>query len=233
MSKDKIKKQKDVVYPIFQECCKHFKDEFWIKLFDDLSRSKCPKGVLIYNGVISSTYKRNGFSFNFSEQSADTIIKELPNLLKNSVHIYSNKDIINKEADINIADSEYMNAKETDDWKKVKNRRMKENLITNYCLAMKKKYKLKYKETKHLYDLIKESLFDLKTQKSDDVEMKNGEISKIEDICYDKSAKNFVNKRFLNFKEETAKKEQTNILHVKWKNYVSTIVKEIAKYESN
>ena len=52
MSKDKIKKQKDVVYPIFQDCCKHFKDEFWIKLFDDLSRSKCPKGVLIYNGVI-------------------------------------------------------------------------------------------------------------------------------------------------------------------------------------
>ena len=110
---------------------------------------------------------------------------------------------------------------------------MKENLITNYCLAMKKKYKLKYKETKHLYDLIKESLFDLKTQKSDSVEMKNGEISKIEDICYDKQSKKFINKRFINYKEESLKKEQNNILHTKWKNYVSTIVKEIAKYESN
>jgi hypothetical protein len=234
MSKEiKSKKQKDIVYPVFQECCKYFKDEFWIKLFDDLSRSKCPKGVMIYNSVISSTYKRNGFTYNFSEQSPEIIIKELPILLNNSVHIYSNKDIINREADINIADSEYLNAKETDDWKKVKNRKMKENLVTNYCLAMKKKFKLKYKDAKHLYDMLKYSLFDLKIQKSNDVEMKNGEIFKIQDIEYDKTLKQFVNKRFNNCEENEDEKEQVNILQLKWKNYVSTIIKEVAKYEAN
>ena len=231
MSKEKIKKQKEVVYPVFQECCKYFKDDFWIELFDGLSRSKCPKGVLIYNGVISSSYKRNGFSYNFSEQTVENVVKELPTLLKNSVHIYSTKDIINKEADMHIADSEYVNAKETDDWKKVKNRRMKDNLITNYCLAMKKKHKLKYKETKQLYDLIKDSLFELGIQKSDDFEMKNGEIVKIQDIYFDKKINQFVNKRFTNYTEDEKVKEKTNILHQKWKNYVSTIVKEFVKYE--
>jgi hypothetical protein len=101
------------------------------------------------------------------------------------------------------------------DWKKVKNRRMKDNLITNYCLAMKKKHKLKYKETKQLYDLIKDSLFELGIQKSDDFEMKNGEIVKIQDIYFDKKTNQFVNKRFTNYTEDEKVKEKTNILHEK------------------
>ena len=67
--KEKTKRQKDVVYSILQECSLLQTDEFWKRLFDDLSRGKCPKGILIYNGVISSTSKRNGFTYNINEKT--------------------------------------------------------------------------------------------------------------------------------------------------------------------
>jgi hypothetical protein len=225
---NKNKRNKDVIYPIFKKCCDLLRDEFWIKLFDDLSKGKCPKGVMIYNGFISSTHKRNGFSYNFLDEqvSAEKIVEELPEILKNSVCIYSMKDIINKETDLSTANNEYMNIKEYDDWKKIKNKKMKENLITNFCLKMKKKYKFNNQRSKQLYLLIKDG-FDYKTQKPDDVEMENGEIINIRGIEYDKLTKFFINTR--NIEEVKKEKEEINILDAKWKNYVSTIVKELIK----
>ena len=52
MSKEKIKKQKEVVYPVFQECCKYFKDDFSeiIKIFQDANME---------NGVVLLSEGRN------------------------------------------------------------------------------------------------------------------------------------------------------------------------------
>jgi len=228
-SAQKVKRVKEVVYPILQECCKHFKDEFWIKLFDDLSRGRCPKGVNIFKDVISSTYKRNGFMYTFIGENitVEQIVQELPELLKNSLCIYSQKDIVNKKSDIHSAKNEYMNVKASDDWKKIKNRKMKENLITNFAIAMKKKYKLTLNTTKNLFHLVKDSLLYNKTHKSDDVVMEDGEILKIEDIEYNKQKKCFESLREENF--ETKEKEKVDYLNNKWENYVSQIIKELIK----
>ena len=238
MSKEKIRKVKDIVYPIFQECSKLVKDEFWIKLFDDLSRGKCPKSVMIYNGVLSSTNKRNGFSFNFIDNNdPEKLVVEIPELLKKSVYIYSNKDIINKENDFMNATNEYTTVKNCDRWKKIKVKKMKENLITNYCLEMKKKYKMNYQNSKLLYDTIKDALFVYKTQKSDDIIMKNGKIDYIEDIEYVEESEDGTKiKCFVNMREiddenikKNKKTKSENILNIKWKNYLSVIIKEVVK----
>jgi hypothetical protein len=91
---------------------------------------------------------------------------------------------------------------------------------------MKKKYKFNNQRSKQLYLLIKDG-FDYKTQKPDDVEMENGEIINIRGIEYDKLTKFFINTR--NIEEVKKEKEEINILDAKWKNYVSTIVKELIK----
>jgi len=226
----KVKRVKEVVYPILNECCKFFKDEFWIKLFDDLSRGKCPKGVSIYKDVISSTYKRNGFTYTFIGENitAKQIVEELPELLKNSVCIYSQKDIVNKKSDISSANNEYMIVKATDDWKKIKNRKMKENLLTNYAIEMRKKYKLSLEATKSLFTLIKDCVLYTKSHKSDDVKMDNGKIVSINDIYYSKTDKKFKNKREVE-EEEYIEKEKTDYLKNKWELYVTSLIKEIIK----
>ena len=229
-SVQKVKRVKEVVYPILQECCKHFKDEFWIKLFDDLSRGRCPKGVNIFKDVISSTYKRNGFAYTFIGEhiTAEQIVQDLPELLKNSLCIYSQKDIVNKKSDIHQAKNEYMNVKASDDWKKIKNRKMKENLITNYAINMKKKYKLTLPNTKALFNIVKDCLLN-KTHghKSDDVKMEDGEILKIVDIEYNKKTKAFVNLREENI--DVKEKEKVDYLNNKWEHYVAQIIKELIK----
>lgn len=228
---EKVRKLKDVVYPIFQDCSKLMKDDFWIKLFDDLSRSKCPKGIMIYNGVISSSYKRNGFSYSFIDSKDPVkLSNDIQEQLKKYACIYSNKDIVNKESDLSNANNEYVNAKHADNWKKIKSKKMKENLITNYCLEMKKKYKLSYSKIRILYTLIKDSLYLYKTHKSDDIVMKNGKIDFIKDIEFETSIECFINTRDIQDDIiQKNKKIKDNILDLKWKNYLSIIIKEIVK----
>jgi hypothetical protein len=234
---EKSRRLKDVVYPIFQECSKLVKDDFWIKLFDDLSRGKCPKGVMIYNNVLSSSLKRNGFSYNFIEnKTPEVLVSEIPEILKKSVCIYSEKDIINKENIIQDATQEYMSAKSTDNWKKIKSKKMKENLITNYCLEMKKKYKMSYYNSKVLYDTIKDALYVFKTHKSDSIVMKNGKIDYIKDINYSEDLAFFLNEREIedeNITKNNKKNKNENVLDTKWKNYLSIIIKETVKNQTD
>lgn len=232
---EKARRQKDILYPVFQECLSLIKDDFWIKLFDDLSRGKCPKGVMLYNGVLNSTYKRNGFTYSFSEKTADIIVKEIPEILKKTVCIYSKNDIINKENDLSDANNAYSIMKLTDNWKKIKAKKMRENLITNFCLDMKRKYKMTYPNAKHLYDTIRDALYVYKTQKSDDINMKNGKIESIDDIEYSDKYGCFINLREID--ETNSKKIKKNknysVLDNKWRNYLTIIVKEIVKNYSD
>ncbi len=227
----KVKRVKEVVYPILQECCSFFKDDFWIKLFDDLSRGRCPKGISIYKDVISSTYKRNGFTYTFMGDgiTAAKIVEELPNILKNTVCIFSSKDIINKKVDFSTANSDYLNIMTTDNWKKIKNKKMRENLLINFAISMKKKYKMNVQSTKNLYTLIKYCVLYDKTHTADDIIMKDGEVVKIEGIEYDKKEKVFVNTKDKESYETVSEKEKTDYLKNKWETFVSTLIKEIIK----
>lgn len=230
--KEKSKRQKEVIYPLLQECSAVQDDEFWKSLFCDLSRGKCPKGILIYNGVISSTSKRNGFTYNINEKTdVNETSEELINLLKNNACIYSSNDIQTKEASIQEFKVEYEALKNTDSWKKIPTNKMKENLIINYVFKLKKQYKLKTKLAKDLYDNIKGALFDYKSHKSEDVIMKNGEIYKILDFEYDEKNKNVYNARIENFEEKVKDEVKKDILGSKWEKYITNVIRSVIKEE--
>lgn len=232
MVNEKIKRQKEVVYPILYECSKLQTDDFWKSLFEDLSRGKCPKGIMIYNGVISSTNKRSGFSYNVNDKTdPEETTEELINILKNSACIYSSNDIENKETSIQDSASEYSSITNCDSFKKIKTRKMKENLIINYVFKVKESYKLNNKKTKELYDNIKGALFDYKTHKSEDVLMKNGSIFKITDFEYDKNTKNIHNTRTNIFEEKVKEEIIKDILGSKWEKYVNNVIKSVVKEE--
>lgn len=230
--KEKIKRQKEVIYPLLQECSSIQDDDFWKSLFCDLSRGKCPKGILIYNGVISSTSKRNGFTYNINDKNdPEEISEELINLLKKNACIYSSNDIQSKESSIQEFKDEYEALKNTDSWKKIPTNKMKENLILNYVFKLKKKYKLKNKATKYLYDNIKGALFEHKSHKSEDVVMKNGEIHKILDFEYDEDLKNIFNLRIETYEEKIKNEIKKDILGSKWEKYITNVIRSVIKEE--
>jgi hypothetical protein len=230
MSK-KIRKTKEIIYPVFKECSELITDDYWCKLFDDLSRGKCPKGIIIYNGILTSSYKRINLNYNFINLKPEEIIKELPDILKNNAYIYSNTDIL-KNKELKSAKTEYSSLKKCNDWKKIKNKKMKENLITNYCLLLKKQYKLSSPQTKSLYMTIRDAIFYYKTHKSNDIIMKDGNISLIKDIEINLEYNLFINNRFKNEWNETKTitlgKMEQDFLISKWDNYITFIVKEFS-----
>jgi len=230
--KEKTKRQKDVVYSILQECSLLQTDEFWKRLFDDLSRGKCPKGIMIYNGVISSTHKRNGFSYNiYNKTTAEELSEDLINTLKDSAYIYSSTDIENKDGDFQEANNEYITAKNTDSWKKIKTRKMRLNLIMNYVIHLRKKHRLDNRSSKELYEGLKDALFNYRSHKTEDVLMEKGVITNIKDFTYNKTTKTFCNDRIM-LLDERKEKEAKDVLGSKWEKYVQNVIKSVVKEEA-
>ena len=52
-----------LVYPIFLECCKYTKDNFWKYIFEDLAYKKTPYGIYIYCDYICCNYKGKEFNY--------------------------------------------------------------------------------------------------------------------------------------------------------------------------
>jgi len=230
--KEKSKRQKEIIYPLLKECSSIQDDEFWKSLFCDLSRGKCPKGILIYNGLISSSNKRNSFTYNINDKTDPVeTSEELINILKKNACIYSSNDIQTKEVSIQDFKTEYEALKNTDSWKKIPTRKMKENLILNYVFKLKKQYKLKNKQSQDLYENIKGALFDYKSHRSEDVIMKNGEIYKILDFEYSDEFKNIYNFRTEKYEEKVKENVKKDILGSKWEKYITNVIRSVIKEE--
>jgi hypothetical protein len=231
--KEKTKRQKEIVYPILQQCSLLQEDEFWKRLFDDLSRAKCPKGIMIYNGIISSSHKRNGFSYNItSKETPEELSEELIGILKDNAYIYSSSDIENKDGDFHEAINEYISAKSSDNWKKIKTRKMRENPIINYVFALKKQYKFDNKKTRSIYNNIKDALFTFRTHKSEDVIMENGVITSIRDFVYDKDLKTIINSRYDSLDDRKVNDTVKDVLGSRWEKYIQNVIKSVVKEEA-
>ena len=214
------KKVRDVIYPLIKECEKYVSDPFWKQLFNDMSRGKCPKGIIIFNNTVSSTYKRNGFSYCFTDKEPEVIADELFNILKTTGCIYSEKDLNDEKID-NVTVT-YKN------WKSIKCKKIKNMLLYDWVIRMTKRYGLSINQSNSLYRLVMMSLNEIKTHKSDDIILDdNGNISEIVDIEYCKESKEFVNSR--DFLETFDEKRTVDYLKKNWERHIIRFYREMKK----
>jgi hypothetical protein len=214
------KRVRDVIYPLIKECELYVSDPFWKQLFNDMSRGKCPKGVIIFNNTVSSTYKRNGFSYCFTDKEPQIITEELINILKTTGCIYSEKDL--KEENVETSSVIYKN------WKQIKCKKTKNMLIYNWVIKMSKKYNLNIYQSNNFYKLIISCLNDIKTHNSDDIILDDeGEIKEILDIKYCSKNKYFINVRdFLDIIDE---KKATDYIKKSWERYIIKLYRDNKK----
>ena len=148
----------NVLYPIFSDCVKHTTDEFWKSFFKDLSIGKCPKSIYISNNTIYSSNKKKGFFYIIptdninNTKTSKEVFTELRELITANTSIRSSIDISKKKAELRRKKSNAITNDTT--WSDIRKKNVRELLLINYAIRMKKKYKLDWDSARYLYSLI-------------------------------------------------------------------------------
>src|SRR5579872_3941638 len=180
ITKQPSKKGTAILYPDLIECSKLVRDQFWQQFYKDLACGKASKGIYITNGIIQTASKRKGFSFCITDKSPEIIIKELHKLLVTYTSICSHKDLDKKYQYINEIQKE-LNEYTHGKWTGIKRKQIRNILIMNYAISLRKTYKLSWPATIAAFQTIMNA-FICKTHTSKDVTYSEGKIENIEDL---------------------------------------------------
>lgn len=175
--------KKEIIYPIFFECCKHADDTFWENIFEELAYGKAPYGTYISKHFLCCSYKKKEFSYKIEKKDAKTIHKEVYNLLTKKLGLLSHTEKVKKrkaftDAEDNIKDSRK-------NWSDIKKKNMKELLIELYVTRMKNKHSLTIKQARYLLSIILIAMV-FKVIIADDINYSDGRITSIEGIDFEK-----------------------------------------------
>jgi hypothetical protein len=222
-------KRKEVVYSLINQAADFATDEHWRKLLTDLSRGAAPKRINVDEQSVKFFSKKDGFTYVYSNQSPKDIASSLQRLIGKALCLYSERDIKTQQDEKSGESDEYKAACQLDDWKKIKNRKMKDHLIVNFVSRLKNEQDLSWKMARSLYQTINNAFYVYHTHKSNDVEMKNGEIDSIEDIAIERDL--VYNERIFevkegklgireDFEDEVSAAKKKDLIH-DWNRYIT------------
>jgi len=157
--------KKEIIYPIFLECCKFAVNIYWENIFEYLAYGICPYGTYISKDFLCCSYKKKEFSYKIdNNKNPEIIYNEIYDLLTQKLGLISQEEKLRKRNDI-------------------RKKNIREILIELYVLKVKNKYNLSFNQSKYLYSMILIGLM-LKVILSKDIIIKNGMIDEIEGITF-------------------------------------------------
>jgi hypothetical protein len=183
----KPKKTKEILYEPLFEAANLITDEYWKNYFLEMSKGKSKK-VYVDASSVSYTFKRQSFMYMYKDKSPEEIAVELKRIINNTMMIFSDTDMISEDYEMGVIANEFNDAKKEDNWKKIKNRKMKDHLITRYIMNQKEKLELTWEESRRAYQTINNALFHFYTHSSDDISMQNGDMNGIDEITISKES---------------------------------------------
>ena len=198
--------KKEIIYPIFLECCQYTDDLFWIYIFEDLSYGKCPYGCYINKNFLCCSFKGKEFSYKIdSNKDPKVMFEEIYNLLHNKLGFYSEIQRRSKIKNIEIPESNWKDKK----WNNIKNKNVKDFIIDNYVISMKKLYSLDDNTVIKLKFVILSGII-FKTISNNDIVYENGIIKEIKGISFKKNEM-IIDKNLINYKFQNEKIVNKNI----------------------
>ena len=175
--------QKEIVYPVFLECCEYATDNFWKNIFEDLAYAKTPYGTYISKDFLCCSYKNKEFSYKIERKESELIYKEVYNLLTKKLGILSRKEKVKKR--VLFHETELRIKKNREEWSNIRKKNIKDLLVERYVIDMKKKYSLNAKQTKYLLSIVFTGMV-FKVITSKDICYLDGKIHKINGIEFSK-----------------------------------------------
>ena len=175
--------KKEIIYPVFIECCQYTGDTFWENIFEDLAYGKAPYGTYISKNFLCCRYRKKEFSYKIEKKDAKTIYNEVYILLTKRLGLLSQREKIKKRKVFTELEDSIKDSRKS--WSDIKKKNMKELLIELYVTRMKSKYSLSIKQARYLLSIILFALL-FKVIKTDDINYINGRINSIEGIDFAK-----------------------------------------------
>ena len=213
---------RDLLYPIFIDISKEESDNFWKYIFEDLAFGICPYGTYMNKGFLCCNFKGKEFNYKIDLNNAELSQKNVKNLLRNKLGLTSSTDRITMLQDFVKTESELqemMNLK----WSYIKKKSIKDFLIENYIIKMKKEYNLNEKQVRKLYFYIQTGLL-FRFITSKDIEYTNGVIEGINGIEF--SNGDILYKKDIEEMENSSNKikfiEKSNVLTL-WYDFLNNI----------
>jgi hypothetical protein len=175
--------KKEIVYPIFLECCQYAIDTFWENVFEDLAYGKMPYGTFISNDFLCCSYRKKDFSYKIERKNAKQVHDEVYNLLVNKLGLVSPQERVKQKKAFKEYENTIRYSRNT--WSSIRKKSIKELLIELFVTRMKNKYSLSLKESRHLLSVIFMAMV-FKVITSDDIQYEKGSIQSINGIEFSK-----------------------------------------------
>lgn len=215
--------KKELIYPMFLECCKYAVDLFWESVFEDLAYGKLPYGTYISNNSLCCSYKDRNFSYALDEeQDAKTLHDDIYGLLSKKLSLLSQKDRIRKKIEFfnTEIDTEYRKS-----WSSIRKKNVQDLIIENYVIEMKNQFNLSLKQAKYLLSIIYIGRI-LKVITSNDIIFENGKVISINGITFS-TKKIIIAKEIYNTDIETGNCiiVEKSLLSDTWEKYLASLRK--------
>ena len=216
--------KKEILYPIFLECCQFAEDTFWENIFEDLVYGKTPYGTYINKNFLCCSYKNKEFSYKIERKDPKILYEDIYSLLTNKLGILSQREKNNKRIDFYRTENEIK--ENTQDWANIRKKNIRDTLVELYVIDMKQKYKLTNLQTKNLLSSIFIGLI-FKVINSKDIIYEDGKITKIEGIEFQKGKYNLI-KNIYNVEYDFTLEQDTEkkVMSENWKKYLTSLKKK-------
>lgn len=216
-----------VIFQVFENCKKYTLDKFWKDHFTNLARNKFPPGIK-YDDKTKTLYikiKNKEEKIILPDENTE-IFNILMDIMKNKLGIRSNRDLkIEKEHIVNITKKDA----EMDDFKKIKQKQLKDHLIMNYVISLRDKYGLTNAEYNKALSIIQLG-FQFKSITMDNVIYENGNIKDIEGIFFNPKTREFCLPEYTRIPPKTEKKITTDKFATSFNKFVKNNRTRVQKY---
>jgi hypothetical protein len=191
-------KEQPILYPLFEDMKKFTLDPFWCEQLGNFACNKFPVG-LRYDPI------QNHFIVKIDGKKADVIV--LPEIrpdttdnlsaayevtmdvLRNKLHMRSSRELKLRQEEMDRALQKH--AMDLDcEFKKIKPRVLRDQLIMNFITELKERYGLSPSELKKLINTIQQG-FQFKSLGADDVEYTDGVVKGINGLTFDEEERVF------------------------------------------
>jgi hypothetical protein len=192
--------KKEIIYPIFLDCCLHIENNTWRQIFEDLAYGICPYKSFINKGYLCCNVKNKSFIYKINNK------KDPNDIYEDVKKIFEEKlDILGTNYKENETFEQNPNEHIFNKWSKIKKKNIREFLMHNFLVEIKKKYNIKKSDIINLKKTIIVGMM-FKTISADDIIIENGKIVNINNIRFDKE-KIIFEKDFIEFDLSSLQKE--------------------------
>jgi len=176
--------KKEVVYPVFLECCQYTTDSFWESVFEELAYGKTPHGTYIVRESLMCSYKKKSFCYKIEKGvDPEQLYEDMYDLLVNRLGLLSQREKAKKRTEFDEAEEKLRESHK--DWASIKKKKnVRELLIEQYVIRSKKRYHLPISQAKYLLSVISLGMI-FKVISCKDIDYHDNQIQNISGISFE------------------------------------------------